>query len=34
MNKMIKNLDVVDAFAPISNNKLNGGVGGGAWKSF
>ncbi len=34
VNKMIKNLDVVDAFAPISNNKLNGGVGGGAWKSF
>ena len=30
MNKMIKNLDVVDAFAPISNNKLNGIVGGEA----
>lgn len=27
MNKMIKDLDVVDAFAPISNNKLNGVVG-------
>ncbi|GAB7168760.1 two-peptide bacteriocin plantaricin JK subunit PlnJ [Lactiplantibacillus plantarum] len=34
VNKMIKDLDVVDAFAPISNNKLNGVVGGGAWKNF
>lgn len=34
VNKMIKDLDVVDAFAPISNNKLNGVVGGDAWKNF
>ena len=34
VNKMIKDLDVVDAFAPISNNKLNGVVGGGALNNF
>lgn len=34
VNKMIKDLDVVDAFAPISNNKLNGVVGGRRLEKF
>ncbi|EQM52770.1 bacteriocin [Lactiplantibacillus plantarum EGD-AQ4] len=34
MNEMLKNLDSVDAFSLISNNKLNRVVGGGAWKNF
>lgn len=34
VNKMIKDLDVVDVFVFIFNNKLNGVVGGGVWKNF